>query len=71
VTGSHEVNVSALLRAWSGGDNAAGDWLVELRAFGGLSIDETAHVANLSTATVEREWRTARAWLQMRLHNGS
>ncbi len=45
--------------------------LVELRYFGGLSIPETAHVMRLSTATVEREWRTARAWLQSQLPHGS
>jgi RNA polymerase sigma factor (TIGR02999 family) len=38
--------------------------LVELRYFGGLSIDETAVVLGISPATVKREWSTARAWLQ-------
>jgi RNA polymerase sigma factor (TIGR02999 family) len=37
--------------------------VVELRYFGGLSIDETAEVLGVGTATVERSWRTARAWL--------
>jgi RNA polymerase sigma factor (TIGR02999 family) len=37
--------------------------VVELRFFGGLSIEETAHVLTISPATVKREWRTARAWL--------
>lgn len=37
--------------------------LVELRFFGGLSIEESAEVLDLSTATVNREWRAARAWL--------
>lgn len=37
--------------------------IVELRFFGGMSIDETAHVLNISPATVKREWSTARAWL--------
>ena len=37
--------------------------VVELRFFGGLTIDETAEVLGLSTATVEREWSTARLWL--------
>ncbi len=41
--------------------------LVELRFFGGLSIDETAKVLGVSTATVERSWRTARLWLRARL----
>ena len=38
--------------------------LVELRFFGGLNIDETADVMELSPTTVQREWRAAKAWLQ-------
>ena len=38
--------------------------IVELRYFGGLSIAETAEVVGVGTATVEREWRLARAWLK-------
>ena len=41
--------------------------LVELRYFGGLSIEETAAVLGVSTATVKREWRVARAWLRREL----
>jgi RNA polymerase sigma factor (TIGR02999 family) len=41
--------------------------VVELRFFGGLSIDETAEAIGVSTATVEREWTMARAWLHRRL----
>jgi len=37
--------------------------IVELRFFGGLSIEETADVLGLSTATVKRHWSTARVWL--------
>lgn len=37
--------------------------LVELRFFGGLSIEETAEVLGVSPATVKREWSLARAWL--------
>ena len=37
--------------------------LVELRCFGGMSIEEVAEVLGLSVATVNREWRAARAWL--------
>lgn len=37
--------------------------LVELRYFGGLSIEETAEVMGIGTATVIRHWRTAKAWL--------
>lgn len=38
--------------------------LVELRLFGGLTIEESAEVLNVSHATVSREWRHAEAWLQ-------
>jgi RNA polymerase sigma factor (TIGR02999 family) len=38
--------------------------IVELRFFGGLTVEETADAAGVSTATVKREWRTARAWLR-------
>lgn len=37
--------------------------IVELRFFGGLSIEETSHVVNISPATAKREWATARIWL--------
>jgi RNA polymerase sigma factor (TIGR02999 family) len=37
--------------------------IVELRYFGGLSIEETAEVLGIGTATVIRQWRLARAWL--------
>jgi RNA polymerase sigma factor (TIGR02999 family) len=41
--------------------------LVELRFFGGLSIEETAKVLAKSPATVKRDWSTARIWLYQRL----
>jgi RNA polymerase sigma-70 factor (ECF subfamily) len=41
--------------------------VVELRFFGGLTIEETAEVLDLSHATVEREWNFARAWLRREL----
>ncbi len=37
--------------------------VVELRYFGGLSVEETAAVLNISEITVMRDWNTARAWL--------
>jgi RNA polymerase sigma-70 factor, ECF subfamily len=37
--------------------------IVELRFFGGLSIDETAEVMGVSAPTVKRQWRMAKAWL--------
>jgi DNA-directed RNA polymerase specialized sigma24 family protein len=36
---------------------------VELRFFGGLTVEETAEVLHLSLATIKREWSTAKAWL--------
>ena len=41
--------------------------IVELRAFGGLTIEEAAHVLKVSTSTAKRDWRTARAWLTREL----
>jgi RNA polymerase sigma-70 factor, ECF subfamily len=41
--------------------------IVELRFFGGLTIEETAAALHLSHATVEREWSFARAWLRREL----
>lgn len=41
--------------------------IVELRFFGGLTIEETAEVLNLSPATIKREWKTAKAWLHREL----
>ena len=38
--------------------------VVELRFFGGLTVEETAVVLGISTATVKREWRTAKAFLR-------
>jgi len=41
--------------------------IVELRAFGGLTIEEAAHVLKVSPSTAKREWRTAKAWLNREL----
>ena len=41
--------------------------IVELRFFGGLSIDETADVLSVSPSTVKREWAMAKAWLYQSL----
>ena len=38
--------------------------VVELRYFGGLSVEETAEALNVSPITVKRDWRVARAWLK-------
>jgi RNA polymerase sigma factor (TIGR02999 family) len=44
--------------------------LIELRFFGGLGVEETAHVLGVSVSTVSREWRAARAWLYQRISSG-
>jgi RNA polymerase sigma factor (TIGR02999 family) len=41
--------------------------IVELRFFGGLTVEETAEVVGVSRATVHRDWAMARAWLRQRL----
>ena len=41
--------------------------VVELRFFGGLSVDETAEVLHVSPITVMREWKSAKAWLYREL----
>lgn len=41
--------------------------LVELRYFGGMTIEQTAKVLGISTATAKRDWRAARAWLHRTL----
>jgi len=45
--------------------------IVELRFFGGLSIEETADVLGLAPATVKRHWSTARVWLYDELRRGT
>ena len=42
--------------------------IVEQRFFGGLSIEETAEVLGVSHATVERDWKMARAWLRREMN---
>jgi RNA polymerase sigma factor (TIGR02999 family) len=45
--------------------------VIELRFFGGLSVEETAEVLKLSADTVLRDWRLARAWLLAELRSDS
>jgi DNA-directed RNA polymerase specialized sigma24 family protein len=45
--------------------------VVELRAFGGLTIEETAQVLSVSASTAKRDWRTAKAWLNRELGSGA
>jgi RNA polymerase sigma factor (sigma-70 family) len=42
--------------------------VVELRFFGGLTLDETAHVLNVSVGTIRRDWSLAQAWLYRELN---
>ena len=44
--------------------------VVELRYFGGLSVEETAEVLNVSAVTVMRDWSLAKAWLHRELSKG-
>ena len=41
--------------------------IVELRFFGGLTIEETAHAMDISDSTVKRDWQIAKAWLYNRM----
>ena len=45
--------------------------VVEMRFFGGLSVDETAEVLKVSPGTVMRDWSTAKAWLYRELTGGT
>lgn len=49
------------------GFDARKSQMVELRFFGGLSVEETAEALNVSVETVHRDWRLTRSWLQCRL----
>jgi RNA polymerase sigma factor (TIGR02999 family) len=69
VTGPDGIPVLALdqaLNRLTGIDEALAR-IVELRAFGGLTIEEAACVLKVSASTAKREWRTAKAWLTREL----
>jgi RNA polymerase sigma factor (TIGR02999 family) len=61
----NELNLVALDHALTclAGLDSRQSQIVELRFFGGLSIEDVAHVLGISPATVKREWATARLWL--------
>ena len=64
-----DVDILALddaLKTLSAMDPQQGE-VVELRFFGGLSIEDTAEVLGISSSTVKRDWITARAWLHREL----
>lgn len=60
------LEVDEALTRLSAEDEQVGK-VVELRFFGGLSVEETAHVMKLPKRTVEREWTFGRAWLRTEL----
>ena len=64
-----EVDLIALDDALNGlaAIDAQQSQIVELRFFGGLTVEETAEALGLSTATVKREWRIAKAWLHSQI----
>jgi RNA polymerase sigma-70 factor (ECF subfamily) len=45
--------------------------IVELRYFGGLTVEETAAVVGVSVGTIKREWRSAKAWLHKEVTRSS
>jgi RNA polymerase sigma factor (TIGR02999 family) len=51
--------------------DSQGSRIVELRFFGGLTVEETAEAMDISPATVKREWSVARAWLLRELGSSS
>lgn len=65
-TASEVLELHAALEELAGIDPRKGR-LVELRFFGGLSIEETAEVLEVSPGTVMRDWTLAKAWLKRRL----
>lgn len=69
VAGDKDLDLLALdeaLRSLSEIDERKGK-IVELRFFGGLSVDETAEVMKVAPITVMREWNKAKAWLYREL----
>ena len=60
--GSGRPDITRLLREWQDGSAEALD-----RLLGGLTIEETVVVMGLSSATINREWAVARAWLYREL----
>ena len=72
-------NLTELRMAWSDGDEFALEALaefderkariVELRFFGGLTVEETAEILKVAPITVMREWQRAKVWLYRELSN--
>jgi RNA polymerase sigma factor (TIGR02999 family) len=66
---AHFIALDEALRALEGLDPQKGK-IIELRYFGGLSIEEAAEVLNISPRTVRREWQRAKAWLYRMMTEG-
>lgn len=64
------ILLDSALTALEGLDTQAAR-IVELRFFGGLTIEETADVVGQSPSTIKREWAVARAWLHRRMTGGT
>lgn len=62
----HLLALDAALKDLSEIDAEAG-WITELRFFSGMTADEIAEIGDLSTSTITRRWRFARAFLRRRL----
>lgn len=69
---AQEVEIESLERALEklSGLSERQARIVELRVFGGLSVEEVAHVLGLGTTTVKTDWQFARAWLKRELRPG-
>ena len=69
VAASNEMPILALDQALERLESVDADMarIVELRAFGGLTLEEAAHMLGVSLSTVKRDWRTAKAWLTREL----
>jgi RNA polymerase sigma factor (TIGR02999 family) len=69
---SEDCDLAALSDALTGlgAFDARMSQVVELRFFGGLTVEETADVLNVSPETVMREWKTAKAWLLREIRRG-
>lgn len=72
-TPAHEVDVMVLDEALTNLSklDAQQARIVELRFFGGLSIDEASEILGISPATVKRDWATARAWLKREMESAA
>ena len=67
-----DLDVVALheaLRQLEAEDPVRGE-VVKLRAFAGLTVEQTAETMGLSPATVKRHWTYAHAWLRVRIQEG-